>query len=85
MGLCWLYLVEHLEQLACLEFSIVFGPESLYGHVDSIGVGPADEFHQLTGPVHGLLPDLDGFGFVRRDNVLHSPNIKSWIHSDHVP
>ncbi len=66
-----LNLVELFEQLACVEFSVVFGPESLDGH----GVGPAEEFCQLAGPVHGLLLDLDDFGFVLRDHVIHSPDL----------
>ncbi len=48
-------LIEFLEQLACVEFSVVLGPESLNGHMDALGVGPAKEFCQLAGPVHGLL------------------------------
>jgi hypothetical protein len=76
MCLRWLNLIKLLEQFACVEFSVVLGPESLYGHVDALGVGPAEEFRQLVGPVHGLLLDLNGFGFVRRDHVIHSPDIQ---------
>ncbi len=36
MGLRWLDLVEFLEQLACVEFSVVLGPESLNSHVDAL-------------------------------------------------
>ncbi len=61
MGLHWFDLVEFLEQLACVEFSIVLDPESLNGHMDALGVGPAKEFCQLTGPVHSLLLDLNSF------------------------
>ncbi len=64
MGLCRLDLVKLFEQLARVKVCIVFGPESLDGHVDALGVGPAEEFHQFAGPVHGLLLDLDCFGFV---------------------
>ncbi len=60
MGLCWLDLVEFFEQLACVKFSVVLGPESLNGPVDALSVGPAKQFCQLAGPVHGLLLDLNG-------------------------
>jgi hypothetical protein len=85
MGLRWLDLIEFLEQFACVEFSVVFGPESLNGHMDALGVGPTKEFCQLASPVHGLLLDLNGLGFVRRDHVIHSPDVASWFHCDCVP
>ncbi len=65
MSLCWLDLVEFLEQLACIEFSVVFGPESLNGLVDAVGVGPAKQFCQLAGPVNGFPLDLNGLRFIR--------------------
>ncbi len=43
MGLCWFDLVEFLEQLACVKFSVVLGPESLNGLVDAVGVGPSKQ------------------------------------------
>jgi hypothetical protein len=61
MGLCRSDLVELFEQFARVEFSFVFGPESLDGHVDALGVGSAEEFCQFAGPVHGLLLDLELF------------------------
>jgi hypothetical protein len=42
MGLRWSNLIEFFEQFACVEFSVVFGSESLYCHVDALGVGPAE-------------------------------------------
>jgi hypothetical protein len=61
-GLIWL---SSLNKLTCVEFSVVLGPESLNGHVDALGVGPAEYFCQLAGPVHGLFLDLNSFLFVR--------------------
>jgi hypothetical protein len=61
MGFRWFDLVEFLEQLACVKFSVVLGLESLNGPVDALSVGPAKQFCQLAGPVHGLLLDLNGF------------------------
>ena len=51
MGLYWLDLIQFLEQFACVEFSAVLGPETLYGHVEAFGVGHAKEFCQLASPV----------------------------------
>ncbi len=64
MGLRRSDLVELLEQFACIEFSIVFGRESLDGHVDALRVRSAEELRQFTSPIHGLLLDLDCFRFV---------------------
>ena len=64
VNVCWFDLVEFLEQLACIEFPVVLGPESLNGHVDALGVGPAEEFCQFTSPIHGLLLDFDCLGFI---------------------
>jgi hypothetical protein len=38
-GLIW---SSSLNKLACVEFSVGLGPESLNGHVDVLGVGPAE-------------------------------------------
>ena len=65
MSFCWFDLVEFLEQLAGVEFSVVLGPESLNRLVDAFSVGSAKLVCQLAGPVHGLSLDLDGFRFVR--------------------
>jgi hypothetical protein len=65
MGLHRSDLVELFELLAWVKFSILFGPESLDGHVDAFGVGPAKEFCQFASPVHGLLLDLNCFAFIR--------------------
>jgi hypothetical protein len=61
MGLGWLDLVEFLEQFACVKFSVLFGPESLNGPMDAVGVGPAEQFGQFASPVHGFSLDLNGF------------------------
>ncbi len=84
MGLCWLDLVELLEQLAGIEFSVVFALKSLNCLVDAVGVGPAKQFCQLAGPVHGLPLDLNGFRFVHLDHVIHSPDVATWFHCDGV-
>ena len=64
MRLGGLNLVELFEQLACIKFSIVLCPEFLKGRVDALSVGPAEEFCQFAGPVHGLFLDLNGLGFI---------------------
>jgi hypothetical protein len=56
---------------------IVLCPEALDGSLDALVVGPSEEFHQFSGPVHGLLPDLDHFRFIRRDHLVHGPNVAS--------
>ncbi len=61
MGLCRSDLVELFEQFPRVEFSVVFGLESMNGHVVARGVGSAKEF---AGPVHGIFLDLNRFGFV---------------------
>ncbi len=66
MGLRRSDLVKFLEQFTCFEFSIVFVLESLDGHVNALSVGSAEEFCQLAGPIHGILLDLDSFGFHRQ-------------------
>jgi hypothetical protein len=58
-------LVKFLEHFAGVEFPVVLGPESLNGSVDAVGVGPAEQFGQFAGPVHGLPLDLNGLQFVR--------------------
>ncbi len=65
MSLCRFDLVEFLEQLAGVEFSVVLGPEYLNRLVDAFGVGSAEQIRQLAGPVHGLSLDLNGLRFVR--------------------
>jgi hypothetical protein len=42
MGLRWSNLIKFFEQFACVLFSVVFCSEYLYGHVDALGVGPAE-------------------------------------------
>ena len=49
MSLCQFDLVEFLEQLAGVEFSVVLGPESLNRLVDAFGVGPAEKVRQFAG------------------------------------
>ncbi len=61
----WFDLVEFLEQLACIEFSVVLGPEPLDRLVDALGVGSAEQIRDLAGPVHGLPLDLNGLRLVR--------------------
>jgi len=49
MGFRCFDLVEFLEQLACVKFSVVLGPESLNGPVDALSVVPAKQFCQVVG------------------------------------
>jgi hypothetical protein len=65
MHLGWLDLVEFFEQLACIELSILLCQEPLNGQVDALGVGLTEQFCQFSGPIHGLLLDLDYLRFIR--------------------
>ena len=65
MGMDAFDLVEFLEQLAGVKFSVVLGPEPLDRLVDALGVGSAEQVRDFAGPVHGLPLVLNGLRFVR--------------------
>jgi len=77
-------LIEFLEQLAGVKFSVVFCPQALNGCVDALGVGSAEEFNQFSGPVHGFLLDLDHFGFICRDHMIHGPDVATRFHCNRI-
>jgi hypothetical protein len=47
-GRIWL---SSFKQFAFVKLSVVLCPEALNGSVDALGVGPAKEFCQFSGPV----------------------------------
>ncbi len=64
VGLGRFDLVEFFEQLAGIKLSIVFCPQTLNDCLDALGVGSAEEFGYFSGTIHGLLLDLNYFGFI---------------------
>jgi hypothetical protein len=61
------------------KLSVVFYPEAFNGRV-----GLAKEFCQFSSPVHGLLLDFDHFGYIRRDHVIHGPDVASWFQLEEI-
>jgi len=45
--------------------------------LDGLPVPIQEQIHKLSGPIHGLHSDLDCFGFVCRDHLIHCPNVTS--------
>ncbi len=70
-----LELVQLIQEYSDIKFSIVSSPDPLYGLVDQVLVTIMEEVRDFSGPVHGLDLDLDGFGFVGRNDVVHGANI----------
>ncbi len=75
-------LIELIQKYSGIEFFIVSCTESLYSLVDRVLVPIVKEVRDLAGPVHSLDLDLDGFGCVSRDDVVHGAHIASWFDLD---
>jgi len=48
----------------------------------AFGVGTAKEFSYFSGPIHGLLLDLDHLEFICRDHMIHGLDVATRFHSD---
>ncbi len=73
-----------VQKYGGIEFSIVASPESLYSLVDRFPVLVVKEIRDLSDPVHGLDLDLDHFGFIGGDDVIHGAHVAPWLDPDHV-
>ncbi len=67
-----------------VQLAIVLHPQSLDGRVNALGVGSTEELCKFSGPIHGLLLDLNCFGFVCRDHAIHSLHIAAWFDCEGV-
>ncbi len=75
-------MVQLIQEYSGIKFSIVSSHDSLHGLVDRVLVTIMEGVRDFSGPVHGLDLDLDGFGFVGRDDVVHGVNIAFWFDLD---
>jgi hypothetical protein len=70
-------LVQLIQENVGIEFTVASGPESLDSLMDCLFVPIVEKICDLAGPVHSLDFDLNGFGFVGRDDVVHGAHIVS--------
>ncbi len=59
MSVGWLDLVKFLDKLAGTEHADVLRSETLDGNVNALSVGSIKKLCQFSGPIHGLLLDLN--------------------------
>jgi hypothetical protein len=80
----YLELIVLLQKIGGVEFSIVSSPESLHSLVDRFLIPVEEKIFDFAGPVHGLDLDLNSFGFVGRDDVIHCEYEAPWFVPDQV-
>jgi hypothetical protein len=76
-------LVELLEEFTGVKLTFVLCPQTLNG-VNAFCVGSAEKLHQFSGPVDSFLLNLHCLRFIRRNHVIHDPNVATQIDGDSV-
>ena len=76
--------MQFVQEDGGIKLAVVPGPDSLYRLVDGFLVPVVKQVCDLSGPVHGLDFDLNGFRFIGRDYVIHGAHLTSGLDLDGV-
>ncbi len=80
-----LELVQLVQENGGIKFAVVPGPEPLNSLVDCLFVPVVEQICDFSGPVHSRDFDLNNFGFIGRDDMIHGAHVASWFDLYGVP
>jgi hypothetical protein len=77
-------MIQFVQENGGVKLAVVLDPQSLHCLMDRLLVSMAEEVSDLSGPIHGLDPDLDCFGFICQDHVIHGLDVTSRLDFDSI-